>query len=159
MRILKTDNYISERIKVQPVTNAELDKLQNEMKDPSPRLMPLSNFLTVQMFEPGWIVFISDNEHQNLSEPRIVVPVYYAEEMFKCSLAPNKFIFVRVIEEEDVVYIQGKMFDRTFPKSSNGRFTIDKVYKWHIPDLENICRSKILFKEWYNKQNFDDLLK
>ena len=33
MKILKTNNFISERIKVQPVTNAELNKAQNEMNN------------------------------------------------------------------------------------------------------------------------------
>ena len=30
MKILRTDNFISERVKVKPITNAELDKVQKE---------------------------------------------------------------------------------------------------------------------------------
>lgn len=35
MKILNTDYFISERIKVQPITNAELDAINNEMSQKS----------------------------------------------------------------------------------------------------------------------------
>lgn len=162
MKILKSDGFISERAKVKPITNAEWETVKFTI----PVEIPLSNVKSVNDLENGWLVVIKSlrldlsNEH-NI---RVVVPYEYAKSMFANSKIKDEMYFVAVVNDEyfptgHPTYFNAKMFDDSFPYSKPKWFVIEKIYKFHIPNLKSICYSKKSFQEWYRKQNFDNLIK
>jgi len=160
MKILKSDGFISERVKVKPITNAEWETAKFTI----PIEIPLSNVKSINDLESGWLVAIKSlrldlsNEH-NI---RVVVPGEYAKNMF--DNIKDGMYFVAVVNDEyfpngHPTYFYAGMFDELFPYSKPKWFVIEKIYKFYMPDLKSICYSKKSFQEWYRKQNFDNLIK
>lgn len=153
MRILKTDNFISERAKIKPVTNIEWDKLKGTI----PTEIQMSNITSVDDLKEGWLVVIGGEENK----VRVVIRSEYANCMFKGDILDGDMFFVAYSAEPFGIttFLSCDIFKQTFPYSRKNKFYIEKVYKFYIPSLEKICSSKASFKDWYEKQNFDVLLK
>jgi len=152
MRILKTDNYVSERVKVKPVTNIEWDKLKCTI----PTEIPMSNITSVDDLKEGWLVVTGGEEN----EVRVAIQHRYANCIFNGDILDGDMFFVACTEPFGrATFLRCDTFKQAFPYSRSKRFYIEKVYKFYIPSLEKICSSKASFKDWYEKQNFDVLLK
>ena len=140
MKILNIASFVSERIKVKPITNAELDKAQQEIKDHATELydLPLKyenifvpgNVLTIKNdngTELDWIVVSKDSWFRKISDDKLLVRYHdYG----------NHFTFW---------YDFGPVFKPNFPKSVISSEAITKI-RGTIP--------KIIFQ---NMKSIDDL--
>jgi len=164
MKILSMHNFVSERMKFKPVTNAEMEHIKKEIETNKPCPVSLSSMKSIDDMQPGWIIFITDH-HANVKQslPRIAVPNKYVENIFGYAVE-YPYIFARTIfssisSNKTVVYIQSSVFHDNFPYSTTNRYYIDRIYRWHVPNLQSICKSKNDFIDWYDSIDFDDLLK
>jgi len=142
MKVLYIDNFVSERVKVKPVTNAEFDQIKNKLNE-KPVLVPLDSIKSVDDLRPGWFVLTNDKRL------RVVVP--YVKMFFNNTKAKkSKYVFVDMWG-----FLTSVDYESSFPyihyTKNNSTFNIIKIFKCEIPDLENICKNKKSFNDWYAK--------
>ena len=144
MKILKPDSFVLERIKVQPVTNADLERAQKEIEDMKPIPIPVSSIQSVDELEPGWFVQTADRFL------RIVLPLKYAKPIFNLKdIHKSRYFFVKV-KHEIPGYVVSIPYETTFPRyMCNKTFDIVKIFKCTFLHLEDICKNNDTFVKWY----------
>ena len=141
MKILKTDSFVSERIKVKPITNAELDKAQKEFENSTLKELPLEyetifvvgNVLTIKSLENVWdpekpgdiydYIVVTDDNHifRRLNKINSPLLVRYKE------TGPTRISYWS--------YYEAAFKPSTFPKSGSNSHEIINI-KGTIPKEE-----------------------
>ena len=149
MKIFNADDFIAERVKLEPITNVELENAQKrwELEKSKPVQIPLSSIKSIDDLQPGW--FVVTNDHY----VRIVLPLEYAVHIFNISTSnKNKYFLVKV-RHNIAGYIEGKSYKNTFPhyEFDDDTFDIIKIFKYTVPDLEDKCKYRQRFEPWYTE--------
>ena len=134
MKILKTDSFVSERIKVQPVTNAELDKIKDEYG----RYTPIENMTYDDICQEGNVVFVYDGTD--------IKP--YLVKQYDGAMCLNG-----VGKDEDPIYRKfwySKEFKNKFPYYCHSK--IIKVFKANIDTtlIENAADLEKALRPYYD---------
>ena len=163
MKILDTNQFISERIKVQPITNAELDKAKNEFEAP-PQLVSFSSIKSINDIKPGWLVAMHRCDDGYDRFVAVCVPYEFAPTAIKNYAkahydVQNVFIHIDITNNNQVAFFADTDFKDTFPYTEFRHYVIDGIYKYCIPNLENIFSGGYEnFKDWYEgKHQFNEL--
>ena len=153
MKILDANQFVSERMKIRPVTNAEWEEAKETIKSITPVKLDLSTIKSVDDLQLGWLLQMNDN---NI---RIAISLEYATKIFLKENIKCKWCFIRLGNNNDPVYVPSDSYEHHFPEHYiNSMFNIKAVYKYFIPDLKNICESRQSFAKWY-LDNMPDLTK
>lgn len=147
MKILDTDSFITERAKIKPITNVEWEKI----KDSTPIEVPVSSISNVNDIEVGWLVVVRN-------KVRVTISNEYGKTLFAGNCEEGGLLFVTSNGNCDVTYMSSLYYEDTFPENMYKNYRIDRIYKYHIPNLKDICKNKTIFGNWFEKQNFDYLL-
>ena len=75
MKVLKTNSFISERIKIRPITNAEFDKVQKELERPENPFGITEKDLTgdIKYFPMGIAVRMLEEQQMQGNTPDVTV--------------------------------------------------------------------------------------
>ena len=149
MKILNTNQYISERVKVKPVTNAELDIVQKEMK--STMLYELPREYANLLKE--WNVVIIRKPRKSSHLLNFVISADRFNTIFKNNkIFQSGYALVRY--EDNVFYYKDcESFKQHFPSCSDDYMSIVKIIDAGI-DFENVNLSITLyemFKQYKNR--------
>jgi len=152
MKVLNTYDFVAERMKIRPVTNAEWEKAKEDMMPITmPVKLDLSTIKSVDDLQLGWLLQMDDNKI------RIVIALEYATKIFLKENIKCKWCFVRLNSSNEPMYVPSDSYGHHFPEHyMHPKFNIKAVYKYFIPDLKNICESRQSFVKWY-LDNMPDL--
>ena len=151
MKILKTNDFISERIQLQPITNAELDKAKQDIMKPVEINI---NSVDISVFDKfGYVLETQNNQHYitlgNGNNPDFVREFRYATGCTDIiAIAYSKFKHLG----ENWLHITKRDYYYKFPKNDNGYqdYDIVKIYKIYGLKWEDIRTEKQL-EEVYTK--------
>jgi len=144
MKMFRTDSFITERAKVRPITNVEWEKIKDRMAIE----VPVSSISNVNDIEVGWLVVVRN-------KVRVTISYEYGETLFAGNCEETGLLFVTSKGNCDVTYLSSRNYEDTFPENMFKNFRIDRIYKYHIPNLKDICKNKTTFGNWFEKQDFD----
>lgn len=92
MKILKTYDFVSERIKVQPITNAELDVVQDEIAKQTKNVDSPKTYYTLtassRYIAKWWVKYYDENGELKAKG----FPVRYARDTFISQLEEQGYI-------------------------------------------------------------------
>jgi len=156
MKVLNTYDFVSERMKIRPVTNAEWDKVKEDIKSITPVKLDLSTIKSVDDLQLGWLLRTADDYI------RVVLTEEYAKNVVELNdHIDRKWCFVKVAENGIAGFLSSDLYASTFPKyykrfSYNTIFDITAVYKYTIGNLESICKNEKSFADWYISNIYDE---
>jgi len=144
MKILDANQFIFERMKIRPVTNAEWEEAKESMRSLTPVKLDLSTIKSADDLQLGWLLQMNDNKI------RIVISSEYVRNIFLKATLSCKWCFIRLDYRNEPMYVPSYSYEHHFPEHYiHPQFSIKEIYKYFIPDLKNICKSKESFTEWY----------
>ena len=116
MKVLNTYDFVSERVKVQPITNAELDKAQNEMMS----FRKIEN-PTAEDVKAGMAVSVQDSKGNNIIYSvfdSTSLPPYFSDIAKEYKFAGN-LVLIRYYHSKpnDFSYRSFEFFKKMFPKN------------------------------------------
>jgi len=155
MKVLNTYDFVSERIKIRPVTNAELEEFKKS-SNYIPIKVNLSTLKSVDDLQFGWLLRTADGYI------RVVLTAEYTINVVKSIYSIDyKWCFVKVSKEGIPGFLPSDSYDSTFPKyhksfAYNTMFDITAVYKYTIGNLKNICKNEKSFVDWYISNIYDE---
>lgn len=122
------NQYINERVKVKPITNAELDKVKQDIENMN-KLIEIDNPVFDDICTSGNVVEIvsgADNTHHG-----IVIPPSIANRFI--NRYPHKCPMILTLQyETSASYWTTDWFQMRFPYSPNNSTKIMKVYSTNI---------------------------
>lgn len=147
MKILKTDNFVSERVKVKAVTNAEWqdiqDKINNFRKIENPSLEDIKE---------GNVVCIKDDmntTHVYIVFNSMKLPWYFKNDITKNAQYPGNMLMIRYDKSyNDYAFRQSVHFINNFPFDNHfDSVKITDIYDAKI-DTMGIQHVEDLKREW-----------
>ena len=138
MKILNTAQFVTERVKIKPVTSAEWDKVQYETKSPMLHELPLEY---ENLFKEGNLVFIEDiisgeayhpgtdmqAQRQRFTSKYVVISRENYNAIFtKLDPIPNKYDYV-LCGVRAALYFKPEDFKHKFPNNELGNYAITKI--------------------------------
>ena len=136
MKILDTDYFISERIKVQPISNAELNAAQEEMN----RIKKIEN-PTLDDIKEGCVVYM-DIFNNNMHDVIYIVfdsmrlPDYFYSKVNRYDRFDGNLLFMRFDKRNGYCYRTSSSFKDSFPVSLNNTVAITAVYDAKINTMK-----------------------
>ena len=120
--------YINERVKIKPITNAELDKVKQEIEKMN-KFIEIDNPVFDDICTSGnivEIVRIGDNTHHG-----IVIPPNVTNRLFN-NYPVDSPVILTAQNETSYSYWTTSWFSTKFPLAYNGGAKIEKVYSTNI---------------------------
>lgn len=127
MNIFNTNQYINERVKIKPITNAELDKVKQDIENMN-KLIEIDNPVFDDICTSGNVVEIvggTDGTHHG-----IVIPPNVAKRFFDSYRSEP--IILTAHNETSASYWTTSWFKTEFPLAYNAVTKIEKVYSTNI---------------------------
>ena len=144
MKVLKSSQYVSERIQLQPITNAELDKVQQEIKNmPHKLALEYENIL-----KEGNIVFVKERGVINPVKHIVMSGEKYNAIFSKIDINCCTDDYI-LCTWDNYTYWECENFENCFPRHNNDSAKILKIIDAHI-NLKDVKSSQEM-QEIYNK--------
>jgi len=145
MKILNLKDFLSEKMKIIPISNDELDNVQEY--DPSEIIMhEIKNPSYEDILVPGNVVYTSERSCENIYICWGKYNYEKSKNIINFVFANNKYVMICCSYDDTHRYINCSAYQYSFPKNNNDIiFNILSVYKTNI-DISKIKTRKELDK-------------